>query len=151
MDGRLSKRVPGWQRAVALAGVVAFLAFSLGCLSIGGRTEIVQPADPQVAKGTLTIPAHQSLDVFYPNPYVATPNLIVENTWNDCKIEEQQANHFRIHNPGPFAREITWKARGEKMPAEVLLQSAKAGLGMPSATTPSATSTGAATVAGVER
>jgi hypothetical protein len=136
MAGRLSHTVPAWQRRSALAGGVFFVICALGCMSlnIGGRTEMAPPADAQVQQGTVTIPAHQSLDVYYPNPFVTTPNLLVENSWNDCKIEEQQPNHFRISNPGLIAREITWKARGEKVPVEVLQQSVKAGLGKPGET-----------------
>jgi hypothetical protein len=145
MAGRLSHTVPAWQRRGALAGGVLFVVCALGCMSlnIGGRTEVAPPADAQVQKGTVTIPAHQALDVYYPNPYVATPNLLVENTWNDCKIEDQQPNHFRIANPGPFAREITWKARGEKVPAEVLQQGVKAGLGKPADSSAAVSTAGA--------
>ena len=147
MEGRLSKRVPRWQRGVAVIGALTFFAFVLGCMSLNfGRMETVQAPDSNVQSGSVTIPAHQTLDVFYPNPYVVTPNLVVENTWNDCKIVEQRPNQFRIHNPGAFAREITWKTRGEKVPTEVLLQNAKAGLGAPSETAPAVS-----TVAGVER
>ena len=132
MDRR-PPRALGEQRLLALIGSLMFLAFTLGCMSvnIGGRTEIAPPADSQVQRGTVTVPANQTVDVFYPNPYVSTPNLVVENSWNDFRIEEQRPGHFRVHNPGPFAREITWKARGEKVPTEVLMQGAKAGLGTP--------------------
>ena len=79
-------------------------------------------------------------------PVAATPNLTVDSKWHDCKVEVQQPNHFRIVNPGPLAREITWKTRGEKVPSEVLLQSVKANLGTPSEAPPALTK-----VAGVER
>jgi hypothetical protein len=147
MDGRLTKRATRWQRGVALAGALVFVACVLGCMSLNfGRMETVPAADSNVQSGSVTIPAHQTLDVFYPSPYVVTPNLVVENTWNDCKIVEQRPNQFRIHNPGAFAREITWKTRGEKLPTEVLLQNAKAGLGAPSEAT-----SAVSTVPGMER
>ena len=125
MDGHVTRG----ERALALCGIVAFLGFSLGCLSlnIGGRTEVAPPAEAGATTGRVTIPAGQSQDVFYPHPYAATPNLVVEGGQNTCTIEDQLPNRFRVHNPGPFAREITWKARGEKVSADVLIQNAKAG------------------------
>jgi hypothetical protein len=148
MAGRFAQTVRRWERRVAIAGGVAFFVCVLGCMSLNfGRMETVQPVEANVQTGKVTIPANQTLEVFYPTPYVVTPNLVVDSTWNDCKIVEQKANEFRIQNPSSFAREITWKTRGEKMPPEVLLQSAKAAaLGTPSEPAPAI-----ATVAGVER
>ncbi len=152
MHNHLSRAVSPWLRALALLGATTFLGLTLGCMSlnIGGRTEVVEPADPHLERGSLTVPAHQSIDVYYPNPYVATPNLTVENAWNDCKIEEQQPNHFRIYNPGPFSRDISWKTRGEKMPKDALMQTAKAALGTPTEVPPTVTAKTNTTVA-VER
>jgi hypothetical protein len=147
MDGQFAKRVPRGPRWLALACALVIVICMLGCMSFNfGRVETVQPADATVQTGSVTIPAHQTLDIFYPSPYVVTPNLVVENSWNDCKVVEQKPNQFRINNPGPFAREISWKARGEKVPSELLLQTAKATFGTPAEQAPAVVTAG-----GVER
>src|SRR5690349_12154625 len=76
MDGRCAKSVPRWQRRLALACALALVVCVLGCMSFDfGRVETVQPTDANVQTGSVTVPPHQTLDVFYPSPYVVTPNL----------------------------------------------------------------------------
>src|SRR5438874_5480382 len=116
---------------MATLGVAAFILCVLGCMNLNfGRVDSTSEAKPHDGQvGTLTITGHQTMDVYYPSPYLATPNLTVENSQNDCRVVEQKPTHFRMENPTAFAREITWTARGEKVPSEVLLQSAKQGQG----------------------
>ena len=148
MEGRLAQVALRWERRLGVGGGVAFLICVLGCMSLNvGHLDTVQPADANVQSGKLTIPANQTLDVFYPSPFIVTPNLVVENTCNDCKVVEQRPNLFRIQNPMMFAREITWTARGEKIPAEVLLQSLKAA----APGTPPEPASSTSTAAGLER
>src|SRR5262245_7547605 len=107
-------------RAFALTGSLTFLAFSLACMSIqiGGRSETTTLEEGTgLQSGTVKIPAGGDMDVYYPIPYAGPPNLTTETTWNDCTVVEQKADHFRVHNPSSFSREVTWRARGMKINA----------------------------------
>lgn len=45
-------------------------------------------------------------------PFTSPPNLHTETTFSDCLVVEQKPDHFRIKNPNPFSRDLTWEARG---------------------------------------
>jgi len=121
-----ARRVSRFERAFAALGAAAFFVFALGCMSLNfGSVETRSESSPNAETGTVTLPANQTIEVYYPNPYLATPNLRVENSGNDCIVVEQKPNYFRIQNRTANAREITWKARGEKIPSDVLIQSAR--------------------------
>jgi hypothetical protein len=103
-------RVRPVERIMGIASCVVLLATFLGCMSIGGRTEIVNRDDrSSTQSGKVTLAGKQELDVFYPVAYVSPPNLEFEE---ECVVVEQKADHFRVKNTSPFSRVITWTARG---------------------------------------
>jgi hypothetical protein len=53
----------------------------------------------------------------------------VENTWNDCKIEDQQPNHFRIANPVRLPVKSPGKRAAKKCPRRCSSKASKPGWG----------------------
>jgi hypothetical protein len=84
-------------------------------LSFGERTEVIVP-DGSYAKqvGKVHIPPGQELTIYYPAPYTTPPNLVISDTWHDCRIVEQRADGFVVRNPAGTPREIEWTARGTR-------------------------------------
>ena len=111
MDRRfLANRIGPIKRGVWIAGCVVFVAICLGCMSIGGRTEIVNRDDRASSQtGKANVPGGQQLDVYYPVPYATPPNLEIAD---EFVIVEQKADHFRVKNTSTFSRTVNWTARG---------------------------------------
>ncbi len=109
-----SGRGIGLARRIAwIASCIGFLAICLGCLSIGGRTEVVNRDDrSSTQSGKATIGAKREMDVYYPVPYAQTPNLELETSGDDCVIVEQKADHFRVKSTSHLTRSVSWTARG---------------------------------------
>ena len=107
----------------AAAGTFA-LAVILGCMNISfeGRRHIIHNDDQTYSQtGTLEVPAGQELEIFYPMPYAAPPNLVVTSTFSECLIVEQRPDHFRVKNTMSSPRELTWTARGLKGPPAMIV------------------------------
>jgi hypothetical protein len=104
-----------FQIAAALAAA-AFVLIVLGCMSfsVGGRTVIETPNDnPHEQRGEVDVRPGAELDVFYPQPYVRTPNLSISSTFDEIDLLEQHTDHFRVRNTDQFFRRtLSWKARG---------------------------------------
>jgi hypothetical protein len=107
-----------WERVTAAVGIVVFLGFAFGCMSLqlGGRNEVIS-TDPSVASqsGRVTIAAGDVVEVHYPVPYAYPPNLQLEEEWRHCRIVEQRPDSFRVKNLGNSACEVAWKTRGVKV------------------------------------
>jgi hypothetical protein len=111
-------------QVAALAAVMVTLVI-LGCMCLsfgGGGTTTITHEDPTLPQeGSVKVPANSQLDVFYPVPYGAVPNLTIEDSHGDCLIVEQKENHFRIHNKALAAVSVEWKAKGVRVaPAQTV-------------------------------
>jgi hypothetical protein len=107
--------------AMLTAGIVVAFDFYFGAghpASSGrasGRGTLVQ-------EGTVTL-RHEPLEVFYPVPYGAPPNLSLIGTEfarKSCLILEQKQDHFKIHldNPSVSFLEVSWRAEGVADPGK---------------------------------
>jgi len=112
------RSVRTWERVAAAVGIVLFLGFTFGCMSLqfGGRNEVIS-TDPNVTSqsGRVSIAAGDIVEVHYPVPYAYPPNLELEEEWRHCKIIEQRPDSFRVKNLGNSACEVAWKTRGVKV------------------------------------
>ncbi len=81
-------------------------------------------------RGKAVVPPGDVLEVYYPVPFVSPPNLTTQSTFDDCSVLEQKPDHFRIKNPNPFSREVTWEARGVPVTA-VSTPTVQIGVGAP--------------------
>ena len=99
--------------------VAATLAWSVGCQAVQ-----ISPSTNDLSHqhGATILPAGQELDVYYPAPFSSPPNLLTKSIFNDCLVVEQQPDHFRIKNPTPFSREVSWEARGLPVTAPAPVQ-----------------------------
>ena len=99
------------------AGVILLIVF-LGCAGLSqDRREIVERADGTTAQdGRVSVPDGKTVDVYYPIPYNSRPNLETHDTFEECLVVEQRSDGFRVRNPSPFARTVTWSARGVVVP-----------------------------------
>jgi len=105
------------RRSVLTLCSLFLLGIVLGCmsLSIGERHEVVASEDGISSQsGEVKVPGGQELDVYYPVPFASPPNLTVTSTWDDAVMVDQQADHFRVKNPGAFSERMRWEARGLK-------------------------------------
>jgi hypothetical protein len=69
-----------------------------------------------VQEGTVTL-RHEPLEVFYPTPYLAPPNLTLTGTEfarKNCVILDQKQDRFKIHldNDSVSFLEVSWRADG---------------------------------------
>ena len=105
------------RQASALAGTILILIF-LGCmsLSIGCKTEADGTSGQE---GKLSLHHGQEIDVYYPAPYAAPPNLELSGDCDKCEIIEQKADHFRIRCNDACDATPHWKARGLRCPPAV--------------------------------
>lgn len=107
-----------FSRRVAVGAVMVWGAVLLGCMSIsiGGRHintghhddgVFVQEGKVQVGPGCHEV-------VHYPIPYLNPPNLEIDNCIAPNVELVQRCDHFIVTNKGPFARTVSWTARGVK-------------------------------------
>src|SRR5262249_49927582 len=90
-----------------------FVVMSLGCLSIGGKTENVYRDDRSSAQsGKAALAAGQELDVYYPVAFSQTPNLELDEQPDRYVIIDQKPDHFRIRSNVAGTRTVSWTARG---------------------------------------
>ena len=119
-----------------------FLAISLGCMSLsfGGRTEVVAPEGALTRQSdTIHLGPAQEIFVYYPVPYATPPNLVVSDTWRDCRVVEQRPDGFRVKNMSSSARDMDWTARGTKaLAAAVVVTSPPSQPTEPTASAPQA-------------
>jgi hypothetical protein len=100
---------------VAAAGVL--LLILLGCMSISigkfGSTSSTTESDGTFCQeGEVTLAANELREVFYPVPYVNTPNLEVDDTFHNCLLVAQRENSFSVRNDAAHSVTVSWKARG---------------------------------------
>src|SRR5262249_11773804 len=118
-----TRAVPLWQWLAAAVGSGAFLAFSLGCMSLSystGPGECYKVEDGICQQsGKVVLTSNNEIAIYYPSPYPSPPNLVVESPWDDYIITDQKPDHFRIKNASNFSRHITWTARGVRVPATI--------------------------------
>jgi hypothetical protein len=112
-------------RAVVAFGVIAFLAFCVGCMSLnfGGKSDVVAASDAEVAqKGKAFIRPGDEICIYYPTPFQSPPNLeLVDPTAKHVlQITEQRADSFRARNMGQFGVSLAWEARGVKVAPNVV-------------------------------
>jgi hypothetical protein len=111
---------------MGVTAALVLLAMFLGCMSLeigSAHHSIEQAATDGVVKqtGTVTLEGHQPQTVYYPIPYISTPNLSLRNSFGltDWEILEQQWDHFTLrrspHVVG-LPLEVKWTARGLKGP-----------------------------------
>src|SRR5262249_18363925 len=67
-------------------------------------------------EGTANVPRSSELDIYYPVPYAATPNLNFDNLPSGCEVVDQKENHFRVRNTANKSLAVNWKARGMRIP-----------------------------------
>jgi hypothetical protein len=112
-------------RSVVVLAVVLLLALFLGCMSlqIGGRRSVEVPVGDGLIEqtGTVTLTGHEAQKVYYPIPYVSTPNLTLCDKWpcGHWEIIDQQWDHFTVRRSGHSwgsPLELTWTAKGLKGP-----------------------------------
>jgi hypothetical protein len=105
--------------------VVMALIF-LGCMSLsfGERTEVVRAEDATLLqKGEVTVPPGQAQIVYYPIPYPHPPNLTISDTFgfDHPTVVEQAPDHFLVrNNDHNFARTVTWRAKGVRVPTAIV-------------------------------
>jgi hypothetical protein len=109
-------------RKAGLAAAALIILIILGCMNIliGNRSAeecSVTAEGTLVQTGEALVQDHCTEIVYYPVPYVNTPNLEISTTFDDCLVVEQAGDHFRVKNPSSFARKVTWKARGLRVAA----------------------------------
>ena len=86
-------------------GLSALVAAS-GCLAVF----IDKPDDKTWQGGTARVPAGGELEVYYPVPFAAPPNLQIDGDDPDgCVVVEQRPDHFRLRNPAERARQAKWE------------------------------------------
>jgi hypothetical protein len=105
-----------FSRWSAVTSACLIIATILGCMSItiGGRTEVAQPADLLVQEGEITIHGRGELDVYYPVAFASPPNLVIGEMFSWCEVVEQKADHFRIGNTTLLPRTVSWTAKGTR-------------------------------------
>jgi hypothetical protein len=105
-------------RAVAALGMLAFVLFSLGCMSFtfGGRHEIAGSGDGEFSqKGNAFVRVGDEVCVYYPTPYQSPPNLELGDAGkHNLRITDQAADHFRVQNLNSMGVNVAWEARGVK-------------------------------------
>ena len=115
--------IPAWQRQSVAAGVVLFVAFSLGCMSLsfGGRTEVIAPGDsPYAQSGAVELPPYEEQIIYYPIPYQSPPNLTVLDSPRNhrpFRIVDQRGDGFRIKNETEGRLLVEWSAKGLRVMA----------------------------------
>ncbi len=91
-----------------LIATTPFVITAAGCL-LTDRQD-AEGSFPQ--EGTINVPARSEQTVYYPTPYVRTPNLQL-NDYKECvSIVEQGADHFRIKNISAASTNVRWTAKG---------------------------------------
>jgi hypothetical protein len=105
-----------FSRPVGAGAAGLILVIMLGCMSItiGGRTEMAQPADLLVQEGDVTVRGKGEVDVFYPISFSAPPNLIIAECFAMCEVVDQRPDHFRIKNTSLLPRSVNWTAKGTR-------------------------------------
>lgn len=106
------------RRVGATAGFVVAMII-LGCMSIsfqGRQVTVDHVTEEGVSchKGKVHVPANECLDVYYPFPFAAKPNLELCDAFDRCELVTQCEDHFRIRNKSCFGASCEWKARGLK-------------------------------------
>jgi hypothetical protein len=96
---------------LALALLLPILATGCFCLSIGGSEKGTSEDGIVKQSGKIELDRGRELDVYYPIPYASTPNLELDDWFNNYRIIEQKADHFRVKNVGG-AFGVEWTARG---------------------------------------
>jgi hypothetical protein len=111
-------------RPVWVGAALLLLGLVLGCMSFNINTgEDVPPNDPpppanlppgdlREQHGTVVIPPDGFVDVYYPIPFVSTPNLELSRETERVSLIVQRRDHFRIKNTGLFERTVRWDAHG---------------------------------------
>jgi hypothetical protein len=114
----MMRPVQTWERVTATVGIMVFLGFAIGCMSLqlGGRNEVLTTdAGVTSQSGRVSIAAGDMIEVHYPVPFAYPPNLQLEEEWRRCKLIEQRPDSFRVKNLGNSACEVAWRARGVKI------------------------------------
>src|SRR4051812_17012087 len=101
-------RLLGGLAALLVAGML------LGCMSLnigGGPQTVEKPAeDGLIAQnGTVPLGGDEPQTVYYPIPYVSTPNLTLECEWPFVKwqLVEQKWDHFTVRrDPGTWGSPV---------------------------------------------
>ena len=101
-------------RWMVISASLTLLTLLLGCLNVN----IDRGVDGEglcKQSGSVSVPAGEELDVFYPKPFATPPNLTVSSTFDECVVIAQLPDHFRVRNAGLFARNADWEVRGERI------------------------------------
>ena len=97
-------------RAAAFAAALTLLIV-VGCVST--PTGPGHPAFEQ--KGEITIKSGEEKDIFFTTPYVKAPSIEVkDDNFNDVKIVDCKADHFRVRNDTFQIHYVSWTANGER-------------------------------------
>jgi hypothetical protein len=104
-------------RLAGIAGGMLLLSIVLGCMSFsfgGHEVSIEHNGGDGITchDGTIQVPAHACLNVYYPAPFSSKPNLEVTECFGRCEILEQREDGFRVRNNSIFTVTAEWQARG---------------------------------------
>jgi hypothetical protein len=128
MSSRIWKRLSGPSGGVdprlrlltALAALL-LLALFLGCMSMNVGNVVTTEDGVLTQSGEVALNGHKPRTVYYPIPYISTPNLAIKDFWDhdDWEIVEQHWDHFTVvrkKSSWGSAIELTWTAKGLRGP-----------------------------------
>jgi hypothetical protein len=120
----LSSRPEGVDPRLRLLTVLAtlfLLALFLGCMSMNVGNVLTTEDGVLTQSGEVTLNGHKPCTVYYPIPYISTPNLALKDFWDhdDWEIGEQHWDHFSVvrkKSSWGSAIELKWTAKGLRGP-----------------------------------
>jgi hypothetical protein len=101
-------------RLAGISAAVLLVSIFLGCMSIeiGGFGRCSEEG-VSCQKGSVTLPAGATEDVYYPVAYCRPPNLELSGPCNDYVLVDQKEDHFQVRNTDrSCSTTVHWKARG---------------------------------------
>jgi hypothetical protein len=114
-----------FSRPVGAVASLLLLATFIGCMSLEvsePHSSITRSTEGVITQtGTVTVSGHKPETVFYPIPYISTPNLQIEDEWphEHWELVEQKWDHFTVRrdrNPWSSPLKLSWTAKGVKGP-----------------------------------
>jgi hypothetical protein len=120
----LSRRQAGVNHRLRLLTVLAtlfLLALFLGCMSMNVGNVLTSDEGVLTQSGEVTLNGHKPRTVYYPIPYISTPNLALKDFWDhdDWELVEQHWDHFTVvrkKSSWGSAIELKWTAKGLRGP-----------------------------------
>ncbi len=108
-DGGRERAITIIAAAIVAALVAVVLVFGLQSFQANVPRQETLPQ-----QGEMTVPAGETVDVFFPIPYVSPPNVTLSGSFaDDVVISDQKADSFKLKNRSKsFSRSVHWRAEG---------------------------------------